>query len=177
MDRKQIIAKEIEFWKKNRLLPEHYCDFLLMLYRGENGENHSKKKGNFFTLTALIISIVCLTLFGISFVAFYFTDFSPIMQILIFALSFIVISVSVWYLGRSRLAIVHLLNMVLALFIFISLIQIIETIYPHSPIAIFSVVLVNCIGWIYLGYKYKLKYFLVSGAIGIGMVIIVPFFI
>lgn len=30
--RKKIIVKEIEHWRKNHLLPEHYCIFLLNLY-------------------------------------------------------------------------------------------------------------------------------------------------
>ena len=30
--RKKIILNEILFWKQNKLLPEHYCDFLAALY-------------------------------------------------------------------------------------------------------------------------------------------------
>lgn len=30
--RKKIIMAEINYWKQNKLLPEHYCDFLLTLY-------------------------------------------------------------------------------------------------------------------------------------------------
>lgn len=30
--KKQIIINEILFWKQNKLLPEHYCDFLMTLY-------------------------------------------------------------------------------------------------------------------------------------------------
>lgn len=30
--RKKIILNEILFWKQNKLLPEHYCDFLATLY-------------------------------------------------------------------------------------------------------------------------------------------------
>ena len=32
--RKQIIINEIHYWKKNHLLPEQYCDFLLALIYG-----------------------------------------------------------------------------------------------------------------------------------------------
>ena len=47
--RKQIIINEIIYWKKNRMLPEHYCDFLLALYTKGNGlqdqsKNRFKKK-------------------------------------------------------------------------------------------------------------------------------------
>ena len=30
--RKRIIISEIKYWKNNKLLPEHYCDFLITLY-------------------------------------------------------------------------------------------------------------------------------------------------
>ncbi|MCM3710868.1 hypothetical protein [Sporosarcina luteola] len=32
VQRKKIIIAEINYWKQNKLLPEHYCDFLLTLY-------------------------------------------------------------------------------------------------------------------------------------------------
>ncbi|MFC5604062.1 hypothetical protein [Sporosarcina koreensis] len=30
--RKKIIMAEINYWKQNKLLPEHYCNFLITLY-------------------------------------------------------------------------------------------------------------------------------------------------
>ena len=37
--RKKIILNEINFWKQNNMLPEHYCDYLIALYsEGENPE-------------------------------------------------------------------------------------------------------------------------------------------
>lgn len=37
--RKKIIMAEIYYWKQNKLLPEHYCDFLLTLYtQGDHDE-------------------------------------------------------------------------------------------------------------------------------------------
>ena len=46
-NRKQIIIKEIGYWKNNKLLPEQYCNFLLALYTegiGLNEINRSFKK-------------------------------------------------------------------------------------------------------------------------------------
>ena len=42
--RKQIIINEIIYWKKNRMLPEHYCDFLLALYTKGNGLQDQSQK-------------------------------------------------------------------------------------------------------------------------------------
>lgn len=42
--RKKIILSEIKYWKKNHLLPDHYCDFLSMLYaEGEESEANQVK--------------------------------------------------------------------------------------------------------------------------------------
>jgi len=30
--RRKVIVQEIEYWHKSKLLPDHYCDFLLNLY-------------------------------------------------------------------------------------------------------------------------------------------------
>lgn len=41
-NKRAILIKEIEQWRKSKLLPEHYCDFLLNLYL-EDGASKSKK--------------------------------------------------------------------------------------------------------------------------------------
>ncbi|PYI51748.1 hypothetical protein [Paenibacillus flagellatus] len=44
-DKRKIIVREIEHWRRSRLLPEHYCDFLLNLYDDNPGERDSHKLG------------------------------------------------------------------------------------------------------------------------------------
>lgn len=42
--RKRIIISEIKYWKHNKLLPAHYCDFLITLYaQGEEGNQQEVK--------------------------------------------------------------------------------------------------------------------------------------
>lgn len=41
MEKRKIIIKEIEQWKRSKVLPEHYCDFLLNLYQDDEVENTS----------------------------------------------------------------------------------------------------------------------------------------
>ena len=72
LGKKEIILNEIGFWKKNKLLPEHYCDFLTALYaQGEQIEekdNTSKavlakeKKKNI--VQAVMIGIITAILFS-----------------------------------------------------------------------------------------------------------------
>lgn len=37
-EKQKIIVKEIEQWRRSRILPEHYCDFLLNLYLEDGAE-------------------------------------------------------------------------------------------------------------------------------------------
>jgi predicted nucleic acid-binding Zn ribbon protein len=48
--RKRIIISEIKYWKQNKLLPEHYCDFLITLYAQGEGDDAivSKSKDAIF---------------------------------------------------------------------------------------------------------------------------------
>src|SRR5690606_36010375 len=73
--RKQIIVNEITFWKQNKLLPEHYCDFLMTLYtEGEQEPSivgnakeavkaQEKRKGKawFFIVPFIAIALVALS--------------------------------------------------------------------------------------------------------------------
>ncbi|PKC51915.1 hypothetical protein RhiirA1_482678 [Rhizophagus irregularis] len=55
--RKQIILNEILFWKQNKLLPEHYCDFLMTLYTEgevEPEENYFAGIGSFSFISTAI---------------------------------------------------------------------------------------------------------------------------
>ncbi|MFC4404192.1 hypothetical protein [Gracilibacillus xinjiangensis] len=43
-ERKEVILKEINYWKSHHLLPVHYCDFLIALYTEGEGESRPEKK-------------------------------------------------------------------------------------------------------------------------------------
>ncbi len=44
-ERKKIIVTEIERWRRSKLLPEHYCDFLMNLYMDEHTERPKEVLG------------------------------------------------------------------------------------------------------------------------------------
>lgn len=44
-DKRKVIIYEIEQWRRSKLLPEHYCDFLLNLYDANPAERDSSKLG------------------------------------------------------------------------------------------------------------------------------------
>ncbi|WP_068502345.1 hypothetical protein [Paenibacillus kribbensis] len=85
--KRAILLHEIEHWRRSRLLPEQYCDFLSNLYREDGDPPQSQNRNNTGLLTYLrhghgfawilgfvIISCICL-------IGFYFTAFPLAMQI------------------------------------------------------------------------------------------------
>jgi len=92
-ERRTIIVREIEHWRRSKLLPDHYCDFLLNLYAdpvlapksaepdiqpqhlvGKAMMAVSRATGKQWFLTIGILTLI-------SFVVLYFSVFHPVMQI------------------------------------------------------------------------------------------------
>ena len=84
-NQKRIIVREIDMWRKNRLLPEQYCDFLLNLYMDDPDERsailrnetarriaNSNWKNWLFALAAVMV---------FAFVLLHFNSFSFPLQI------------------------------------------------------------------------------------------------
>lgn len=89
-ERKEIIVREILHWRRSKLLPDQYCEFLLNLYRDpektvpeEPVSNHVV--GRAITAVQQATGRQWLLTFGtftlISFVVLYFSSFHPALQI------------------------------------------------------------------------------------------------
>lgn len=79
--RKKIIINEIHYWKKSRILPEQYCNFLLALYtEGEYEQEVSSPKRPTFRKQYIIMTAVIVSALIVN----YFTEIVPLMQILLF---------------------------------------------------------------------------------------------
>lgn len=85
-DKRRIIIQEIKYWKANRLLPEHYCDFLLNLYGGKIEAAASsqpetvKSPGSGRSAAYWMLVLGIIAIFFI--IAFHFNAFPLPMQIL-----------------------------------------------------------------------------------------------
>jgi hypothetical protein len=44
-EKRRILILEIEHWRKSKLLPEHYCDFLLNIYLEDSSEKPTSGSG------------------------------------------------------------------------------------------------------------------------------------
>ncbi|GAA0362701.1 hypothetical protein [Bacillus horti] len=83
MDQKtKVVIQEIKYWKKNKLLPEHYCDFLLALYT-EGSENIPEEKTKLtFTKYKKVIRYFIIFTAAISAVIFlFFSNFMSQLQV------------------------------------------------------------------------------------------------
>lgn len=106
-ERRQIIVREIDHWRRSKLLPDQYCDFLLNLYA--DPEEIVKPGPPTHTVGKAIAAVQRATgkqwflTFGtftlISFVVLYFSRFHPAMQIAVIALA---VSVFLWFGKRLR---------------------------------------------------------------------------
>ncbi|MFE5319914.1 hypothetical protein ACFQ88_14510 [Paenibacillus sp. NPDC056579] len=85
-ENRKIIIREIERWRKSKLLPEHYCDFLLNLYLEEGT---GKPSAGFMGITPAVIKnsnwkiwmLIFVIIAAISLTALNFTAFELPMQI------------------------------------------------------------------------------------------------
>ena len=170
-ERKEIIIKEIKYWKQTRLLPEQYCNFLLTLY-SEGEEEHIKVEEEsrsilnvksmltFFFVQFLLLFIV---------VVIYFTDFPFLLQMASGLLSgFLILKIA--KKSRNQLPqLAYVYFLMVAIIVLLLLAQVVEQILPGHRIAMFFVVLLNCLAWLFIGFKMGLKSFLIGGIVGIAL--------
>ncbi|WP_139994392.1 hypothetical protein [Paenibacillus paridis] len=94
-DRRQIIVKEIDHWRRSKLLPDQYCDFLLNLYAEQDAIPTTKEQhhtvGKAIAAVQRATGMQWLLTFGtftlISFVVLYFNEFHPLLQMAVVSLA------------------------------------------------------------------------------------------
>ncbi|UUZ96123.1 hypothetical protein LJK87_18265 [Paenibacillus sp. P25] len=104
-EKKKIIIREIEHWRRSRSLPEQYCDFLLNIYL-EDGQEKPKATGLFGMDPGTIRNsnwkiwvLLFGSLAGLSFIALHFNAFELPMQI---GVAFLILSGLYLWGGSKR---------------------------------------------------------------------------
>jgi len=163
--RKQIIINEIIYWKKNRMLPEHYCDFLLALYTKGNGLQDQSQKSRLRKNILLLLILIPIGIF-----LFYFTELSLTLQI-VFGLFLIIIGILLTLYSAKRGMLFQIpLIMTVFLLLFVSVqITVIHT--SDGSFILYLVLAINCFIWIFTGLKLKQIYFTISGTAGLILLI------
>ena len=163
--RKQIIINEIIYWKKNRMLPEHYCDFLLALYTTGNGLQDQSQKSRLRKNVLLLLILIPIGIF-----LFYFTELSLTLQI-VFGLILIIMGILMTFYSAKRGMLFQIpLIMTAFLLLFVSVqITVIHT--SDDSFMLYIVLAINCFIWIFTGLKLKQIYFTISGTAGLILLI------
>lgn len=163
-NRKIIIVKEIVYWKENRMLPEHYCDYLLTLYTEGNRpveEKESIKKSRL----SLLLGSLCLLFIPMTVFLFYFTELSFILQMAI-SLIFLTLCIGgIYFLKYKNIGIDIVISAAALIFLLASVHMVIQ-LFPGNLIILNSVLIIHCLIWFIVGRKFQLLYFTISSCVG-----------
>lgn len=165
--RKQIIIKEIEYWKRNRLLPEQYCNYLLTLYSEGEHETREHGKRKIWGKILSIFPTILLFLLPALFLFIYFNEMSFGLQIGIQMLVVAVASfVAIFYARKNKLYFTVYIILSLLL-LFVLTIEVADQFLRNVVFIIEALVFVHCGVWYWLGKKFKLRFLEMSGLAGI----------
>ena len=170
--RKKIIISEIQYWKQKKLLPAHYCDFLIALYaRGNESEDEleitqsvlekEKKRQGRIIGTLLILGVILSA--GI----FVFDKY----PILMLGLSGMILMVFLLYPILNPIirksAILPFIYISSAMLLLSMSLKLWNVFFSDQSMLLVGLLILNCILWLFAGRFLKLLYFTLSGAIGI----------
>lgn len=167
--RKNIVLREIKYWKEHRLLPEQYCDFLITLYT-EGSETEPKTEKKTFSFKNLILQLInafIISLLMMTFVVIYFTELSIDLQIALLIV-FVSISLSgaIFFYKKNHSFFFHIALITGILILFLGSVNTVSTIFSGTQIGLILMILLNCLFWVFLGFKLRLKYLTISGIAG-----------
>ena len=171
--KKKIILNEILFWKQNKLLPDHYCDFLMTLYSEGNEieleEEISHKKSiiakekrnkiNIFILMGILSIVLLAALFMVSELTWLVAAVVGVIAIILMVLAY--------RFAKKNAMVAPILHIVSALLLFGISVKISTEYFFENQIVLYALLIMNCLLWLFTGFKFKLMYFTVSGAVGL----------
>lgn len=165
-EKNEIIVNEILFWKENRLLPAHFCDYLLTLYTGGNNdfdEKESKPKRS-QTLSINLFTSLILLFLPILLLVTYFTELSFVLQMVMSSIFILFCLTGLLLLKRSTLVRhTSLTAMAVVLLMFSSNLSF--TYFPHNLWILKGLLFLNCLLWFVMGRKFSLLYFQIAGIV------------
>lgn len=170
-ERKAIIIKEIQYWKKNHLLPEQYCDFLLALYTQGDGtatEEQSIKAADPSRIRLVHVLIISTNIFllPITFIVLYFTHLPIEMQVVITALM-IGLGFGIFYYVKTKLLLTSAYSFFIWLgIIFIATVSLSNQLF-HSSIVTAGITIIQLSSWIWLGFQKKRMLLISAGIVGL----------
>ena len=175
--RKQIIINEITFWKQNRLLPEHYCDFLMTLYtEGEYAETELKGDGKKSVKAKERrvgkLKYALMPIIGIGFIAaIYFVPLTWLVLALSTIFIIVCIGLAVYYMKKNDV-LAPVLQLTAAVVLLFGTIKLCLVYFPGNDMALYIALISNCCLWLVSGILMKLTYFSIAGSLGVLSIVI-----
>ncbi|MBB5173923.1 hypothetical protein [Texcoconibacillus texcoconensis] len=175
-DRKTIIINEIKYWRKHRLLPETYCNFLLSLYtEGEQNQDNDEPRKSIFTSLVFIHLMVAIVVIVLTFLVTHFTVFSEPMQMtFLFVLLAVFMGIIYWFRLVQSLY-VHIYIVTATLISFILMVELADFILPGERWFLGLVIVFTCVSWVVIGLKWAYQYLTIAGFSGLILLLIFLF--
>lgn len=168
IQRKQTIVQEIKYWKKNRMLPEQYCDYLLALYTEGEGVQHEQRRKN--KIISTLFACLILFLIPITFLVIYFTEM-PVHLQMVLVTFFILLSFIGNFTFRKEQILIHIPVVVSALLFLILSIRLLELTAFELPVT-FTVITFQALIWFILGYLKKWYYLNIAAIITMVLLVV-----
>lgn len=175
VNRKQIIISEIKHWKQSKLLPAHYCDFLITLYaQGEEDVEDEvvpnsvliKEKRNLNTKIILLLLLVLASSASL----FVFVQYPAVTIGLAFLIVFVLLLLSIRK-SVTKSALLPFIYISSAFLLLIMSFKLWLVYFEAYPMLLIGLLLLHCIIWLFVGRLLKLLYFTISGAAGILLIV------
>ncbi|GIN70959.1 hypothetical protein J14TS2_14340 [Bacillus sp. J14TS2] len=173
-DKKTVLLHEINFWKEHKILPEHYCDYLIALYtQGDENQQPKKRKRNknMFQWEA-ILSLLLVTFIVVMAVITYITAISFGMQTLFLSI-FVVVLIFCWFYFRKKKSNPMLVYITAAFLLLFYTVQINAAFFENKTASLYWLLLLNCMMWIVGGLIGKKLFFTLSGFIATLLLLLV----
>ncbi|MHA6259469.1 hypothetical protein ACXYMX_06075 [Sporosarcina sp. CAU 1771] len=175
--RKEIIISEIKYWRQNKLLPSHYCDFLITLYaKGEHEEEVVEKKTKSIIQiekkkrVQLLLILTILTI--VSSVSMVLFSSDPLLPI---GISFLVLGLLLYMSFRknSVKSEMTLFIYILGAYLFFAItMKVWFSFFNENAMALIGLLILNCLLWIISGRLLKQIYLVITGVIGLLVILI-----
>jgi len=175
-EKKEIIIKEIHYWKENKLLPDTYCDFLLALYtEGNHYEETTAFSANSKTGTHLIWTSAVFVLLLFSALVTYFTELSFVLQTVtsgfLLLASILVTAFLLVRKGKFQMPLVITFIQLL-----MTSLSFVEFATDGNSFWIATTVVTNCLLWMIIGGLFRIYYLLISGIMA-SLIFVITLFI
>ncbi|RCW65345.1 hypothetical protein [Saliterribacillus persicus] len=152
-NKKDIIIDEIKHWKASKLLPEHYCDFLLALYTEGDVKEEKEKTSTPFHLILYFLN--SLLLFGPFIVLLM--NLSGVMSLISMSIA-ILLSYGTYKYIQTIPKLQHSFSYIIFLYtILLATVLYINT-YLHNNLLLFLMVTLQATSWWFLAKKKNDKY-------------------